>query len=148
MRARGAILERRQFLRRCASFTLGSLIAPSVARTGGAASKDRVVIYQGVSLDSLHPYGYSGGGIGGIWRHLIEPLIQMDYGRNEYIGVLAESWECQGRKWVFHLRKGIRFHNGSPFTSKDVAYFHRPTAKRQAEHAGIERAKRRSRNPG
>src|SRR4249920_385059 len=46
----------------------------------------------------------------------------MDYGRNEYVGVLAESWEFQGRKWVFHLRKGIRFHNGSPFTSKDVAF--------------------------
>ena len=122
MRARRATLDRRQFLRQSAALGLGALIAPSVARKGWAASNDRVVIYQGVSLDSLHPYGYSGGGITGIWRHLIEPLIQMDYGRNEYVGVLAESWEFQGRKWVFHLRKGIRFHNGASFTSKDVAY--------------------------
>jgi len=122
MRARRATLDRRQFLRQSAALGLGALIAPSGTRRVWAASSDRVVIYQGVSLDSLHPYGYSGGGIGGIWRHLIEPLIQMDYGRNEYVGVLAESWKFQGRKWVFHLRKGIRFHNGSPFTSKDVAY--------------------------
>jgi len=122
MRARRATLDRRQFLRQSAALGLGALIAPSGTRRVWAASSDRVVIYQGVSLDSLHPYGYSGGGIGGIWRHLIEPLIQMDYGRNEYVGVLAESWEFQGRKWVFHLRNGIRFHNGSPFTSKDVAY--------------------------
>ena len=122
MRTRSTTLDRRQFLRQSATLGLGALIAPSVARMGWAASNDRVVVYQGVGLDSLHPYGYSGGGIGGIWRHLIEPLIQMDYGRNEYVGVLAGSWEFQGRKWVFHLRKGIRFHNGSPFTSKDVAF--------------------------
>ncbi len=122
MRRRSPSLDRRRFLRQGAALGLGALIAPSVARMGWAASNDRVVIYQGVSLDSLHPYGYSGGGITGIWRHIIEPLIQMDYGRNEYVGVLAESWEFQGRKWVFHLRKGIRFHNGASFTSKDVAY--------------------------
>ena len=122
MRKRDTALDRRRFLLHSATLGLGSLIAPLVARTGWTASKDRLVIYQGVSLDSLHPYGYSGGGITGIWRHLIEPLIQMDYTRNEYVGVLAESWEFQGRKWVFHLRKGIRFHNGASFTSKDVAY--------------------------
>ena len=122
MRKRDTALDRRRFLLHSATLGLGSLIAPLVARTGWTASKDRLVIYQGVSLDSLHPYGYSGGGITGIWRHLIEPLIQMDYTRNEYVGVLAESWEFQGRKWIFHLRKGIRFHNGAPFTSKDVAY--------------------------
>ena len=122
MRKRDTALDRRRFLLHSATLGLGSLIAPLVARTGWTASKDRLVIYQGVSLDSLHPYGYSGGGITGIWRHLIEPLIQMDYTRNEYVGVLAESWEFQGRKWIFHLRKGIRFHNGASFTSKDVAY--------------------------
>ena len=122
MRGRCVIMDRRRFLRQSATLGLGALLSPSNTRTAWAASGDRVVIYQGVSLDSLHPYGYSGGGIGGIWRHLIEPLVQMDYGRNEYVGVLADSWEFQGRKWIFHLRKGIRFHNGSPFTSKDVAY--------------------------
>src|SRR6476660_8933215 len=122
MRRDGTALDRRQFLRQSAALGLGTLFAPALASRASAASKDRIVIYQGVSLDSLHPYGYSGGGITGIWRHIIEPLIQMDYGRNEYVGVLAESWEFQGRKWVFHLRKGIRFHNGASFTSKDVAY--------------------------
>ena len=122
MLTRGKTLNRRRFLRQSAAIGLGSLIGPSVARMGWAASKDRVVIFQGVGLDSLHPYAYSGGGIVGIWLHMIEPLVQMDFGRNEYVGVLAESWEFQGKKWVFHLRKGIRFHNGSPFTSKDVVF--------------------------
>ena len=115
-------MNRRQFLQRGAAIGLGALAAPGSARKASAASPERVVIYQGVSLDSLHPYGYSGGGITGIWRHMIEPLVQMDYTRNQYVGVLAQAWEFQGRRWVFHLRKGVRFHNGAPFTSKDVAY--------------------------
>ncbi len=115
-------IDRREFLKRGAALGVGSLIAPVFLRKGWAASKDRVVIFQGVGLDSLHPYAYSGGGIVGIWQHMIEPLVQMDYGRNEYVGVLAESWEFQGKKWVFRLRKGIRFHTGSPFTSKDVVF--------------------------
>jgi hypothetical protein len=38
-------------------------MAPAFLRKGWAASKERVVIFQGVGLDSLHPYAYSGGGI-------------------------------------------------------------------------------------
>ena len=93
MSERETTITRRRFLQRGAALGLGALAAPSLARTGSAASPDRVVIYQGVSLDSLHPYGYSGGGITGIWRHMIEPLVQMDYTRNEYVGVLAQAWD-------------------------------------------------------
>lgn len=117
-----SMLDRRRFLRHSATVGLGALIARFGTETSWAASNERIVIYQGVSLDSLHPYAYSGGGITGIWRHMLEPLIQMDFNRNEFVGVLAESWEFHGRKWVFHLRKRIRFHNGAPFTSKDVGY--------------------------
>jgi ABC-type transport system substrate-binding protein len=80
------------------------------------------LFFQGVGLDSLHPYAYSGGGISGIWQHVIEPLIEMDFSRKEYVGVLAESWQFQGRKWTFHLRKNVRFHDGSALTSKDVLF--------------------------
>lgn len=37
---------------------------------------------------------------------------------------LAESWQVSrdGRKITFHLRKGLYFSDGSPFSSEDVAY--------------------------
>jgi peptide/nickel transport system substrate-binding protein len=37
---------------------------------------------------------------------------------------LAESWQVSrdGRKVTFHLRKGIYFSDGTPFSSEDVAY--------------------------
>jgi peptide/nickel transport system substrate-binding protein len=122
MRAPRFAINRRQFLQRSALLGLGSLSAPAFERIAAAASRDRVVVFQGVGLDSLHPYAYSGGGISGIWQHVIEPLIEMDFSRGEYVGVLAESWEFHGKKWIFHLRKKVRFHDGSPFTSKDVLF--------------------------
>ena len=115
-------MNRRKFLKTGAALSLVGLTTATHPRRAFAASRDRVVVFQGVGLDSLHPYAYSGGGISGIWQHVIEPLIEMDYSRSEYVGVLAESWEFQGKKWIFRLRKKVRFHDGSPFTSKDVLF--------------------------
>lgn len=33
---------------------------------------------------------------------------------------LATSWQNDGTKWTFTLRKGVTFQNGAPFTSADV----------------------------
>jgi peptide/nickel transport system substrate-binding protein len=36
---------------------------------------------------------------------------------------LAERWEQpDGTTYIFHLKKGVTFHNGAPFTAADVAY--------------------------
>src|SRR6266508_1682183 len=37
---------------------------------------------------------------------------------------LAEKWEGNpaGDQWTFHLRKGVKFHDGKDFTAKDVVY--------------------------
>jgi peptide/nickel transport system substrate-binding protein len=42
-------------------------------------------------------------------------------------GELAESWEVSpdGRKITFRLRKGVRWHDGKPFTSDDVMFTYR-----------------------
>jgi peptide/nickel transport system substrate-binding protein len=40
---------------------------------------------------------------------------------------LAERWEVSPDQltWTFHLRKGVTFHDGTPFTADDVVYSYR-----------------------
>jgi len=42
-------------------------------------------------------------------------------------GELAESWEVSpdGKRIVFHLRKGVKWQDGAPFTSADVLFTYR-----------------------
>ncbi|MBB5082121.1 ABC transporter substrate-binding protein [Nonomuraea endophytica] len=42
--------------------------------------------------------------------------------RYEYEPRLAERWEVTPRKVVFHLRKGLKWSDGAPFSSKDVLF--------------------------
>ena len=115
-------LTRRDFLKRSAAAGVGAIVGPCVARDAFAATRDRVTIYHSSVADSTHPYNHSSSPIYGNWQHVIEPLVELDYQKKDYVGVLAESWQFQGNKWLFKLRKGVKFHNGAPLTSKDVAF--------------------------
>ena len=114
--------SRRSFLRNTAILGAGAMAGPYLSRRAVAASPDRVTIFHSSVADSNHPYNHSSSPIYGNWQHVIEPLVEFDTDKMDFVGVLAESWEFQGDKWVFNLRKGVKFQNGAPLTSKDVAF--------------------------
>src|SRR2546425_5219738 len=51
-------------------------------------------------------------------------LVELDPGTLEIRPAVAESWSISpdNRVYTFHLRDGVRFHNGRPVMSQDVAY--------------------------
>src|SRR6201747_2916238 len=54
--------------------------------------------------------------------HIYEGLVTRDKDL-KIIPALAESWEPpEPTRWRFHLRKGVKFHNGDPFTADDVLF--------------------------
>lgn len=57
--------------------------------------------------------------IGGL---IFSALVERDAQMNPQ-GDLAESWEApDALTYTFHLRRGVRFHDGRPLTSADVKY--------------------------
>jgi peptide/nickel transport system substrate-binding protein len=115
-------ISRRRFLKNTAALGVGATVGPFILRGASAASRDRVTIFHSSVADSIHPYNHSSSPIYGNWQHVIEPLVEFDTDKKDFVGVLAESWEFQGKRWVFKLRKGIKFHSGDPLTSKDVVF--------------------------
>ena len=116
------LLSRRDVLKGSAALGAAALMNPSLGQFAWAASKDRVFVYNSSTIDNLHPYDHSSSALYGIWQHMMEPLVVFDHDKGRFAGRLAESWEYRGKEWEFKLRKGIKFHDGSPFTSADVAF--------------------------
>jgi len=58
-----------------------------------------------------------------ILQNVYEGLVGWDE-NNQPVGYLAENWEAKdnGKVWVFHLKKGVKFHNGKELTAEDVKY--------------------------
>ncbi|MBC9247699.1 ABC transporter substrate-binding protein [Paracoccus sp. 11-3] len=84
------------------AITLGMVLEPpNLDPTGGAAAAIDEVVYANL-FEGLTRFGPDG---------TIQPA-------------LAESWEVQeeGRVYVFHLHKGVKFHDGSDFTAEDVVF--------------------------
>lgn len=52
-----------------------------------------------------------------------QPLVAINW-LGELQPLLAESWEMLegGRVWILHLRRGVKWHDGTPFTSEDVVF--------------------------
>ncbi len=47
-----------------------------------------------------------------------------DAGVSKIVPSLAEDWDISGDglEYTFHLRQGVKFHNGNDFTAEDVVY--------------------------
>ena len=55
-------------------------------------------------------------------KHIFESLVGEDEALR-IVALLAESWEnVDESTWMLHLRKGVKFHDGSDFTARDFLY--------------------------
>src|ERR1700746_500340 len=73
-------------------------------------------------LKSLDPYTLNESTTSAHLGHVYEGLVARDKDL-KIIPALAESWETpEPTRWRFHLRKGVKFHNGDPFTADDVVF--------------------------
>ncbi|MEI8144728.1 MAG: ABC transporter substrate-binding protein [Alphaproteobacteria bacterium] len=93
-------------------------IAPAQAQQGQTLR----YAFQG-NLNTLDPYGINETTTLALQGNVYEGLTRRDKDLKIIPG-LAERWEVlnNGLTWRFHLRRGVKFHNGYDFTADDVVF--------------------------
>ena len=93
------------------------------AAFAGAASAEVVLrVAQMSDISTLDPHKAADAYSANVMRQVYNALVQPDPNM-EFKGDLAESWENpDDLTWLFHLRKGVLFHNGEEFTADDVKF--------------------------
>ncbi|WP_421998579.1 ABC transporter substrate-binding protein [Reyranella sp.] len=106
----------RRFL---ASFVVAALAVGAGAP--GAHAKDSLVVGASLFTDSIAPTGGAYITLS-LCYQTWDPLIARD-SDDKLIPALAEKWEAiSPTQWRFHLRKGVKFHDGTPFTAADAKF--------------------------
>ncbi|MCF8885641.1 MAG: ABC transporter substrate-binding protein [Nitrososphaerota archaeon] len=97
-----------------------TITTPTPSQTPSVTKK--LVIYASLSeMTTADPSTEFSNSI--LWLCLVyEPLLWYDPLENKFIPALAERWESSkdGTVWTFYLRKGVVFHDGTPFTAEAV----------------------------
>src|SRR5262245_28138541 len=125
-------LTRRKLLLAGGAALSSSMVKPGVARAQGRRGE----IIAGLSermltLDPANHYSISATSM---LRHVYDPLLDVTHA-DRFVPALAESWRpLSNTTWRFTLRKGVSFHDGSPFTADSVVFtLKRVRGQRQAD---------------
>lgn len=97
----------------------------SVANSGGGGYDPgtlRIVLQQ--EPPTLEPCESSLTSTGIVVRsNITEPLLERDATTGDLTPLLATRWtQTSPTQWTFHLRDGVTFSDGAPFTSEDAAF--------------------------
>ena len=102
------------------STVLSALVALLTAAAPAQANTLQLA-FQG-DLNALDPYALNEAFTLGVMGNVYEALTARDNDMKIVPG-LAERWEVvDPLKWRFHLRRGVKFHNGEAFTADDVVF--------------------------
>ena len=88
---------------------------------GTAAALD-ITIGAKLEPSSIDPHYHNLGPNNAVARHIFDRLVQTDE-KQRLLPGLAVSWKpLNDTTWEFKLRKGVKWHDGSPFTADDVIF--------------------------
>jgi peptide/nickel transport system substrate-binding protein len=107
----------------CATIAILSLLASGVGPSDGQPANTLVVglVAEPVGLDPAQVTDLNSTRVG---RRVVETLVAFAPESTQIVPGLAESWSISkdGLSYTFKLRRGIAFHDGSPFNAQAVKF--------------------------
>jgi peptide/nickel transport system substrate-binding protein len=100
-----------------------SLMGLFLLMGGAAVAASSIVVAQDVPPRMMNPHGDDSDAGLQYMANLFDGLLQRKGPEGVLAPALAERWErLDLNSWKFFLRKGVKFHNGNPFTAEDVKF--------------------------
>ena len=96
-----------------------------VAGRFGQSESDNILIFgRGGDSITLDPANIEDGESAKVCDMIYDTLVQYRENTTALEPALAESWtrSADGLTWTFHLRKGVQFHDGTPFSADAVVF--------------------------
>lgn len=90
---------------------------------GEVVYKDTINVAMDVDAETYNPIHYNNTTANRVAQLIYDGLIILDATQTAQ-PALAESWEINedSTVWTFHIRQGVKFHDGSDCTAADVKY--------------------------
>ena len=113
----------------CDSHTSGNNSAAKEASVNEAPAYGDIIVEGSIGdASNLIPILSTDATSHGISSLVFNGLVKYDKNLN-IVGDLAESWDisADGLVFTFHLREGVRWHDGQPFTADDVLFTYQVT---------------------
>jgi peptide/nickel transport system substrate-binding protein len=103
------------------SLLAAALLALAIPASGSANAQE-IKIGLSAEPSSMDPHYHNLTPNNAFLSHIYERLVEMDE-KQRLIPGLAESWKVVDEKiWEFKLRRGVTWHDGTPFTADDVVF--------------------------
>jgi peptide/nickel transport system substrate-binding protein len=97
-----------------------AIVAITLAPFARADKEREVSIGLQAAITSIDPHFHNLSPNNGLLLHIFEALVGRD-ANQKLVPALATSWKAtDDLTWEFKLRKGVKFHDGTPFTAEDV----------------------------
>lgn len=102
--------------------------------SSAGSTQDTLTIAQGSDATTLDPVAANNVYSSNVMKQIYDNLVDLDKDGN-VVPMLAESWDVSpdGLSYTFHLRQGVKFHNGDEMKASDVAF----SLKRAQESASV-----------